>query len=337
MNMCRIVLALGVVAAGLASSGAEMSKREWQAKVAVAAKNPATARSAISKIAKADQCAFLKAVNAAVAKLPESNAKKAERFVAVNKAAIQGAAAENRVAVLAETFATVPPAYLPGVESNFSETLFSRKADDAVLITDAQFSEIASRAVAAVADRCESVDNADVRTTFAILLFTRSSGGAPADLPETLVDKFVSEGARDAAKTQWIPAAMAAGAARSYGALLGDNATAATETQDAAKDKSEKKDDNASDEKNEKGVAVKNEKEADGHGVSVPVATQQLRDSLLADFSASASDSSPAGGVSASAYASPSENRAADGGEAQAQAQAQEQPQSTKPYAGQIP
>lgn len=264
---------------------AELSQGAWRAKVGDAAQSAAAMKATISQVAKAEQCAFVKAVNAAIGKMASSQAEKEQRFVDVNRAAIQGAAAENRSAVLAEVFASVPVEFLPGIAEHFADALFNRKAQTDRTFTDDEFSQITEKSVGEIADRCAAADKPDVRTGFGILLFTRASGGSPADLPDKMARQFLSEKNRAVATERWFPAALAEGTAKTYGPMLGDNET--------------------------ERLAVEAE-----HGVVLPVSSQQLRETFLNDLASAVAGSG--GPVAGGAYATPAANRATDSGAAQA-------------------
>ena len=282
MNKATTTVMVALTCAFAWASG--LSQDAWRAKVGDAAQSAAVMKSTISQVVKAEQCAFVKAVNAAIGKMPSSKAEKAQRYIDVNRAAVQGADADNRSAVLAEIFAVVPVDFLPGVEENFATSLFDRKAQKDRTFTDAEFTEIADKCVGEIADRCSEADKPDVRTGFGILLFTRASGGTPADLPDLMAQRFISEPNRAVAKERWFPSALAEDATKTYGPMLGDNET--------------------------ERLAVEVE-----HGVVLPVSPQQLRDAFFADLASAVAESG--GPVAAGAYASPAANRATDAGAAQ--------------------
>lgn len=286
--MNKVTMTVMAALACACAWAAELSQGAWRAKVGDAAQSAAAMKATISQVAKGEQCAFVKAVNAAIGKMASSQAEKAQRFVDVNRAAIQGAAAENRSAVLAEVFASVPVEFLPGVAENFADALFNRKAQTDRTFTDSEFSQIAEKSVGEIADRCADADKPDVRTGFGILLFTRASGGTPADLPEKMAQRFISEKNRAVAAERWFPAALADGASKSYGPMLGDNET--------------------------DGLAANPE-----HGTVLPVASQQLRETFLNDLASAVAESG--GTVAGGAYATPAANRAADAGAAQSAAE----------------
>ena len=213
------ILSTVTVFAALAVTAA-MPRSEWHAKVGDCAQNPALLKQTISQLSAEDQKAFLGEVNAALAQLPGSAEAKAAQFLEANKAAVSGATKENRLAVLAEVFATVPPEYLTEINERFADELFSRSADASRTYTDAEYEAIASNAVAVVSERCATAENGAVRTTFAALMFIRASGGSPESLRDTLVSQL-PEASQATAKSEWIPAALGEGQSKSYDPMLG--------------------------------------------------------------------------------------------------------------------
>lgn len=209
--MCLLALALPFAVV------AEMPRSEWQSLVSESAQNPDTLKSTISQLSAADQAAFVAEVNAAIGKMPGSDEAKAAAYYAANKAAVSGATKENRAAVLAEVFATVPPEFLTDINERFATELFNRSSG----MTDEKFTEIAKSAMTTVIERCQKAENAGVRETFAILMFLRASGGSPADLADTLVAQLPDAAVREQAKNEWIKPAMGDGQEQTYDPMLG--------------------------------------------------------------------------------------------------------------------
>lgn len=206
--------------AATAAMFAEMPRSEWHALVSDCAKDAAVLEKTIVQLSAADQVAFLGEVNEAIAKMPGSNEARAAAILKANMTAIDNANTTNITAVLAEVFATVPTEYLPAVCEKFSTEVFSRSADGAQGMTDAQYAELAADNVTAVVNRVGDSDEGAVRATFAILMFTKASGGTPADLPAELA-QLLPAGYRDAAANTWIPAATGKDGAANYDEMLG--------------------------------------------------------------------------------------------------------------------
>ena len=198
------VCALAACAVPFAAT-AELSKAEWQAKVGDCANDPAAMKATIAQIPAAEQAEFLGKVNEAISKKSGSDESKAADFYAVNKAAMSGAT--DKKAVLAEVYATVPVEYLTVINERFATELFSRNANPDKPISDKTFEELTTNTLAIVNKRCESAENADVRQTFAALMFLRASGGSPAGLSSTLVSQMTNAQARESAGG-WIADAM---------------------------------------------------------------------------------------------------------------------------------
>ena len=216
--MRRMVLTL--VCAAYAAFAAEMPRSEWHAKVGECAQDPALLKQTISQLSPADQTAFLAEVNDAISKMPGSDEVKAAKFLDANRAAVTGATASNRSAVLAEVFATVPPEYLTVVNESFASDLFNRNANPSRKFTDKEFVDLATNTMAIITARCASAEHSAVRDTFAALMFERASGGSPANLRDALVSTL-PESAQETARSEWIPAAMGEGREKTYDPMLG--------------------------------------------------------------------------------------------------------------------
>ena len=147
-------------------------------------------------------------MNAAIAKQPGSPTENAAKFLAVNSAALKSAKKDNLTALLAETFATVPPEALTVINERFAADLFNRSADPSKPLSDAQFEKVATDTMKAIQARDASADNAGVRDTFAALMFLRASNGTPADLADKLVANMTDANAIKYAKDEWIPPAL---------------------------------------------------------------------------------------------------------------------------------
>lgn len=167
----------------------------------------------------ADQVAFLSEVNAAIGAMPGSVEEKTAKYVDVNEAVLKASKKGNLPALLAETFATVPPEALTLVNERLAADLFSRSASPAM--TDDEFTNRVFATMEVIQGRTATADDAGVRNTFAALMFMRASEGSPADLRDNLINNLPDESTREIAKNEWIPAAMGEGQEKSYESMLG--------------------------------------------------------------------------------------------------------------------
>ena len=198
--------------------GAALSLAEARGKIGEAVVNPSVMTSTVKQLSAADQKSFLADCNEAVGKMPGSAESKAATYLAVNRAALKGAAKGNLSDMLAEVFATVPPESLTVVNERFAADLFNRAANPAETFTDERFVNIAQSVMTSVTNRMVKTDGAAVRDTFAILMLLRASNGTPADLASTLA-AYLPEDARKVALGEWIPEAMSE--RRNYDPMLG--------------------------------------------------------------------------------------------------------------------
>ena len=185
-----------------------ISYADASVQIAEAAESADTMASVMKQLSAADQVKFLSKVNAAIAKQPGSPTENAAKFLAVNSAALKSAKKDNLIALLAETFATVPPEALTVINERFAADLFNRSADPSKPLSDAQFEKVATDTMKAIQARDASADNAGVRDTFAALMFLRASNGTPADLADKLVANMTDANAIKYAKDEWIPPAL---------------------------------------------------------------------------------------------------------------------------------
>lgn len=210
-----------IICAACAAWAAEMPRSEWHAKVGDCAQDPALLRQTISQLSPADQTAFLAEVNEAISKMPGSDEVKAAKFLDASRAAILGATPENRTAVLAEVFATVPPEFLTVVNESFAMDLFNRSnANTSRAISDADYVALASKAMDAIVERCATADHPEVRSTFAALMFERAAGGPTEGLRDALISKL-PPAAQETARSEWMPTALGEGREKSYDPMLG--------------------------------------------------------------------------------------------------------------------
>lgn len=196
-----------------------MSLSDARAQIGACVTDSSKMAAVVKGLSAADQVAFLAEVNEAIANMPGSNEAKAAAYLNANKAALKNAAKGNLATLLAEVFATVSPEALPILSERLAADLFSRTADPTKAYSDEQFVKIAETVMAKVADRMASVENGAARSAFAVVMLAQASNGSPADLVERLI-KTLPEGSQDAARKEWIPAALGQGQDQSYEPIL---------------------------------------------------------------------------------------------------------------------
>jgi hypothetical protein len=207
--MTKKITSVLVMVAALAGFCAEgtLSLVDARGRIGDAVIDPSVMTSLVKRLSAADQKSFLADCNEAVDKMPGSAEAKAATYLAVNRAALKGAAKGNLSEMLAEVFATVPLESLTVVNERFAADLFNRAANPAETFTDERFVKIAQSVMSSVTNRMVKTDGAAVRDTFAILMFVRASNGTPADLASTLA-AYLPDDARRTALEEWIPEAM---------------------------------------------------------------------------------------------------------------------------------
>jgi len=184
---------------------------EAKAQIGSIVADPVSITSVMRQLAPDDQASFLADVNAAISKMPGSNEEKAAKFLNVNKAALKGAAKGNLANLVAEVFATVPPEALTLISERFAADLFNRNADPTQSYSDEKYLEISTNLFARIQSRTEGTDDATVRNAFAIAMIVRASGDTSVDSPlvDALVAMLPDGAARDEARNEWLPAALA--------------------------------------------------------------------------------------------------------------------------------
>ena len=215
-----LMTGVAIVAAFAAIRADALSLADASGKIEEAVNDPAVLAQTVSQLPASDQAAYLAKVNRAIGNMPGSPAEKAAKYLDANKAAVKGASAENKKAMIAEVFATVPPEVLTIVNEDFAENLVNRAADPSKTFTDAKYTEIAQSILKSVQDRTKTADNAGVRNTFAILMLLRASNGTPESLRETLLEQL-DPATREVARNDWIPPAMGEGQEKTYEPMLG--------------------------------------------------------------------------------------------------------------------
>lgn len=209
------LLMMVIAAAGAMVLSAQMPRSEWHAKVGDCALDPAALKATIAQLSSEDKTAFVAEVNAAIEKMPGSDEVKAAKFLAANRAAIAGAGANDRAAVLAEIYATVPPEALTVINEEFAKNEFSRPPN----IDDDDFTNIVVQTMAAIAQRTSTAEAGGVRTAFAGLMFIRAAGSASDATTAAVIAALPSDVQADA-QNSWIPSALGHGQEGSYDAML---------------------------------------------------------------------------------------------------------------------
>lgn len=213
-TMKRILMAM-VVAAGAMVLSAEMPRSEWHAKVGECALDPAALKNTISQLSSEDKAAFLAEVNAAIDKMPGSAESKAARFLAANRAAVAGAGAADRMTVLAEVYATVPPESLTVINEEFAKNEFARPST----MTDGEYQNIVTQAMQRVVQRTATAEAGSVRAGFAGLMFIRAAGTASDATTDAVAAALPSDAQADA-KGSWFPSALGQNGAATYDPML---------------------------------------------------------------------------------------------------------------------
>lgn len=216
--MKKIVVMMVSVMAVVAAFA--MSLADARGQIGKCISNPKLMTTVMKQLSAADQKALLAEVNAAIEKMPGSNEQKSATYLNVNHAALKGAAKGNIATLVAEVFATVPPEVLTIINEQFATDLFSRTADPSKTYSDESFTQVSTTLVKKTLERTSSMDNGAARSAFVILMMVRASGGSPAELQETLI-KTLPEEAQNAARNEWIPAALGQKQIQSYEPILG--------------------------------------------------------------------------------------------------------------------
>ena len=197
--------------AAAAMSVTALAQGNWQSQVAAASQDAAVLKQTMKGLSNADQLAFVKQVNTAIAKKAASATEKADLAVKAFRAAIESANPDNRDAVIAEVFATAPTESLTAINEAFSTDLKKGGGDQ---------SKRAGQVMDAVVKRTAGSDDAGARQTFAALSFIRND----PSLKDSLVAKM-DPSTQEIAKSEWIDPALKSG---DYNAILGaSNAEAA--------------------------------------------------------------------------------------------------------------
>ena len=253
-------------AARLKANKARISLADAKGRIDKAIASPAVMKAIMQHLSAEDQVAFLAAVNAAISTMPGSEAERTATFVAINRVALEGAQKGNVATLVAESFATVAPSALPALSESLGADLMNRATDKGRMYTDEQYLKLAQVVMEKVNARVAEVDHGDVRSGFAALMFARGSNDPKPATVEALV-AMLPVAARETAKKEWFPAALAGGEAKSYDAMLAAADVEASEAPAAPAD----------------GTAAA---DSDDQTVDIPlrVAGAQIATSLIADI-----------------------------------------------------
>lgn len=221
MNMKKILtvlisaaLATSVLAAEQATSSApanskaNMSLANARSNIDKVIANPSEMKSVMQQLSAEDQVQFLADVNKAIAEMPASPEEVSAKYINVDKAALEGAAKGNVSALIAETFATVPPEHLSVLSEQFSKDVFDRNNVGGAKYSDADFAKVATNLLKKIATRTAETDNGSPRAALAIVMLAEASHGAPADLVDQLIEQLADDDAKDLARDEWIPQAL---------------------------------------------------------------------------------------------------------------------------------
>lgn len=207
-TLVAVMVLSAVLAMAQGASSAKISLADARSRIDKIVAEPATIKDTIKQLSAEDQRKFLAEVNKAVREMPGSLEEKTALFLTLNMTAVANAEKGNSATLLAETFATVPPESLTVLSERFAVDLLSRTADSNAVVSDAQYEKIALNVVGKVSERCEETDNGSARTTLAILMFVRASGGPSETLVERLTETIKNEEAKELARNEWIPSAL---------------------------------------------------------------------------------------------------------------------------------
>lgn len=215
MNIC--LAAVAAVCAAFAAESGKMQLSEARAGIGDAISSPSAMASTMKSLSAGDQVAFLKEVNAAIAKRQASKEEKTAMFLQANAAALRAAKDSNGdiTNMLAEVYASASVDSLTAINEKFAEQLFNRAS-----YTDEQYAKGAAAMLHAIVARNDSSDNSSVRDVFGLLMLVRASNGTPNTLLDTLLQEIPEED-RKAAQEEWIPSALGSdGREKSYEPIL---------------------------------------------------------------------------------------------------------------------
>jgi len=238
-----ILMAAALVASvsfGQAASGQTANKAQYaslasaRSKITQVIDNPKEMTAVMKTLSPENQKAFLAEVVAAISAMPAAESDRTGKFVDVVNAALAGSQKGNALTLVAEVFATVPPTALAAVNESLSSGLMNRAADPNTTFTDEQYIKISKSVMEKVNERVANEDNAGVRSGFAALMLIRGSNSESPEITAAVVESLPATVQNDA-KTEWIPAALGKGQAKTYDPMLAvvDNTGNGPATDDA--------------------------------------------------------------------------------------------------------
>lgn len=217
--MNKILMMAVTAATAFALNAAEMSLADARSKIGEVVQDPAKMTDVVKNLSADDQVKYLSEVNEAIGNMPGSNEEKSAKYLNVNKAAMKGASKGNLTAMIAETYATVPPEALTVINERFAADLFNRAADPSVSYTDEEYLKICKTIMDKVNDRCTTSTDARVRTAFAGLMCIRAANGSPADIVNQVTEMLPFD-AQNTARTEWYKPALGDGEPQTYEPML---------------------------------------------------------------------------------------------------------------------
>ena len=203
----------------LKTNTTRISLADAKGRIDKAIASPAVMKAIMQHLSAEDQKQFLADVNAAIATMPASEADRTRTFVAINRAALQGAQKGNVATLVAESFATVPVSALPALSESLGADLLNRATDRNRTYTDEQFVKLSETVMEKVNARVAEVDHSDVRSGFAALMLVRGSNSTKPEIVDPII-AALPEAVRETAKKEWFPSALAEGSERNYEAML---------------------------------------------------------------------------------------------------------------------
>ncbi len=206
-------------ASRLQANKAQISLADAKSRMDKAIAKPAVMTALMQHLSAADQKTFLADVNAAIATMPGSDAERTSKFVAVNRAALEGSKPGNVSTLVAESFATVPVSAQPALCESLGSDLMNRATDTDKTYTDDDYLRVAAATMKKVNARTAESDHGGVRSGFAALMVIHGSNTTKPEIVNA-VTAMLPASAQNAAKNEWFPAALAEGQAQSYDPML---------------------------------------------------------------------------------------------------------------------
>lgn len=183
-----------------------LTRSQWLKKIGEVAKDPQAIRATMAQVADGEKVEFTRRVFKAITRMPLSPDDKQALFLKASIECIRSTPLKNdeRYKVIAEIIAVTPIEFLPAVIGDLSKR-FDPKLNK---LSDDQFSLMAEKTLKLAVDRNKSTDEANVRNTFAALLFL-----SPTTQPQTeklqgvLMAQLPDDASRASAKG-WIAEAL---------------------------------------------------------------------------------------------------------------------------------